>query len=97
MVGLRPFVTLGGAMSVTTLYSSNAVFRATLKTLGFGLSLFAGIFFASAGYGLLKMLLSAMNGGTNIGIAEFSTHGGLTIAFFALAGAGVYVAKKCVW
>lgn len=84
-------------MSVTTLYSSNAVFRATLKALVFGLSSFAGIFCASAGYGLLKMLLSATNGGTNIGVAEFSTHSGLTIAFFALAGASAYVAKRCVW
>jgi hypothetical protein len=84
-------------MTLTTLYSSNAALRATLKTLVFGLSSFAGIFFASAGYGLLKMLLPAMSGGTNIGIAEFSTHGGLTIVFFVLAGIGAYVAKKCFW
>jgi uncharacterized membrane protein len=84
-------------MSLTTLYSSNAVFRATLKTLVFGLSSFAALFFASAGYGLLKMLLSGMSGGTDIGIAEFSTHGGLTIVFFVLAGIGAYVAKKCFW
>ena len=83
-------------MSLTTLYSSNAAFRATLKTLVFGLSSFAAIFFASAGYGLLKMLLPA-SGGTNIGIAEFSTHSGLTIVFFVLAGIGAYVAKKCFW
>jgi hypothetical protein len=62
-----------------------------------GLSSCAGIFFASAGYGLLKMLLPAMSGGTNIGIAEFSTHSGLTIVFFVLAGIGAYVAKKCFW
>ena len=84
-------------MSVTTLYSSNVAFRATLKTLVFGLSSFAGIFFASAGYGLLKMLLPALSGGTNIGIAEFATHSGLTIVFFVLAGTGAYLAKKCVW
>ena len=84
-------------MSFTTLYSSNAAFRATLKTLVFGLSSFAGIFFASAGYGLLKMLLPTMSGGTNVGIAEFSTHGGFTVVFFVLAGIGAYVAKKCFW
>jgi uncharacterized membrane protein len=88
---------LGGAMSLVTLYSSNALFRATLKTLIFGFSSFAGIFFASAGYGLLKMLLSGMSGGASIGIAEFSTHSGLTIVFFVLAGIGAYVAKKCFW
>ncbi len=84
-------------MSLTTLYSSNAMFRATLKTLVFGLSSFAGIFFASAGYGLLKMLLSGMSSGSSIGVAEFSTHSGLTIVFFILAGIGAYVAKKCFW
>jgi hypothetical protein len=55
------------------------------------------MFSASAGYGLLKMLLRAMSSGAHIGIAEFSTHGGLTIAFFAVAGLGAYVAKKCYW
>ena len=84
-------------MSLTTLYSSNAVFRATLQIFVFGLSSFAGIFFASAGYGLMKTLLSAMSGGSNIGIAEFSTHSGLTIVFFVLAGIGAYLAKKCFW
>ena len=84
-------------MSMTTLYSSSAVFRATLKTLVFGLSSFAAIFCASAGYGLLKMLLSGMSSGASIGIAEFSTHSGLTIIFFVLAGLGAYVAKKCFW
>jgi hypothetical protein len=44
---------------------------------------------------LLKMLLSSMSGGASIGIAEFSTHSGLTIAFFVLAGIGAYAAKKC--
>ena len=84
-------------MSVATLYSSNVLFRATLKTLVFGFSSFAGIFFASAGYGLLKMLLSGMSSGASIGIAEFSTHSGLTIVLFVLAGMGAYVAKKCFW
>jgi len=82
-------------MSVATLYSSNALIRATLKTLVFGCSSFAGIFFASAGYGLLKMLLSGASGGASIGIAEVSTHSALTIVFFVLAGIGAYVAKKC--
>ena len=84
-------------MSLTTFYSSNAVFRATLKTLVFGVSSFAAIFCASAGYGLLKMLLSGMSSGASIGVAEFSTHSGLTIVFFVLAGLGAYIAKKCFW
>jgi hypothetical protein len=66
-------------MRVATLFSSNALFRATLKALVFGLSAFAGIFFASASYGLLEMLLFSTSGDADIGIAEFSTHGGLTI------------------
>ena len=82
-------------MSITTLYSSNAVFRATAKTLVFGLASFAAIFFASAGYGLLKMLLSGISDGASVGIAEYSTHTGLTITFFVLAGIGVYIARKC--
>lgn len=84
-------------MSVTTLYSSNAFFRGSLKTLVFVFSSFAAIFSASAGYGLLKMLLPAIGGVTSIGIDEFSTHSGLTIIFFVLAGFSAYVAKKCVW
>ena len=84
-------------MSLTLLYSSNALFRATLKTLGFGFSSFAAIFFASAGYGLLRMLVPVLNDSATVGIAEFSTHSGLTILFFALAGMSAYVAKKCVW
>jgi hypothetical protein len=55
------------------------------------------MFCASAGYGLLKMLLQGMNSGTSIGIAEFSTHSGLTIVFFVLAGLSAYAAKKCYW
>ena len=84
-------------MSVTTLYSSSPMLRATLKTLVFGLSSFAALFCASAGYGLLKMLISGMSSGATIGVAEFATHSGLTIVFFVLAGLGVYVAKKCFW
>ena len=84
-------------MSSTTLSPPNALLRGTLKTLVFGLSSCAAIFFASAGYGLLKMLLPAMTGGTNTGILELSTHGGLTIVFFGLAGVGAYAAKKCFW
>jgi hypothetical protein len=83
-------------MSSTTLHSSRAFFRATLKISIFAVSLFAAIFCASAGYGLLKMLLSAMSGAKNIGLAEFSTHSGLTIVFLVLAGISAYVAKKCV-
>jgi hypothetical protein len=66
-------------------HSFNVPLRATLKMLTFVFSLFAATFCASAGYGLLKMLLQAMNSGTNIGIGEFSTHGGLTVVFFVLA------------
>jgi hypothetical protein len=84
-------------MSLISLYSSSAFFRATMKTLVFSGAVLAGIFFASAGYGLLKMLLPALSGDATIGIAEFSTHSGLTIIFFGLAGVGAYVAKKCVW
>ena len=84
-------------MSLTILYSSNALFRATLKTFVFVLSSSAAVFCASAGYGLLKMLLSGMSGGADIGVAEFSTHSGLTILFLGLAGIGAYVAKKCFW
>jgi len=84
-------------MGLSFLYSSNALFRATLKTLVFGFSSVAAIFCASAGYGLLTMLLPAFSGGATIGIGEFSTHSGLTILFFVLAGIGAYVAKKCLW
>jgi hypothetical protein len=78
-------------------HSFNVPLRATLKMLVFVFSLFAATFSASAGYGLLKMLLQAVNRGANIGIAEFSTHGGLTIAFFVLAVLSAYAAKRCYW
>jgi hypothetical protein len=84
-------------MSLPTVYASNVLLRATLKILAFVFSSFAAVFFASAGYGLLKMLVVAFDSGANIGMAEFSTHSGLTIAFFVLAGLGVYAAKKCFW
>ena len=84
-------------MSISALDSFNAPLRATLKVLAFVCSLFAAVFSASAGYGLLKMLLRAINSGAPIGIAEFSTHGGLTIVFFVLAGLAAYAAKKCYW
>ena len=84
-------------MSFSAVYASNVPLRATLKTLAFLCSWFAAIFCASAGYGLLKVLLAAASSDANIGIAEFSTHSGLTIVFFVLAGLCAYVAKKCVW
>jgi hypothetical protein len=84
-------------MSLSAVYASNVPVRATLKTVAFVFSSFAAVFSASAGYGLLKMLLVAINGGADIGMAEFSTHSGLTIVFFVLAGLGTYVAKKCFW
>ena len=63
-------------MSLTFPYSANTLVRATAKTLGFGFSSFAAIFCASAGYGLLNMLLPVFNDGATIGIAEFFTHSG---------------------
>jgi hypothetical protein len=89
------FMNLRGAMSLSALNSSNILFRSTLKGFVFAFSLFVAVFSASAGYGLLKMLPRSMSNGTSIGIAEFSTHSGLTIVFFLFAGLGIYVAKKC--
>jgi hypothetical protein len=43
------------------------------------------------------MLLPVFSDGATIGIAEFSTHSGLTVLFFLFAGVSVYVAKKCLW
>jgi hypothetical protein len=88
---------VGGSMSITARYSSSALLGATFKASVFILSSFAAIFCASAGYGLLKMLLGAMSRGTSIGIAEFVTHSGLTIVFLVLASLGAYCAKKCYW
>jgi hypothetical protein len=84
-------------MSATARYSSSDLFGATLKALVFVLSSFAAIFCASAGYGLLKMLLAGMSRGASIGIAEFVTHSGLTVVFLVLAGLGAWLAKKCYW
>lgn len=84
-------------MSFSTIYASNVPLRATLKTLVFVSSSFAAIFSASAGYGLLKMLVVGISSNADIGLAEFSTHSGLTIVFFVLAGLSTYAAKKCFW
>jgi hypothetical protein len=84
-------------MNVSALYLFNQSLRATLKMLAFVFLVFAAIFSASAGYGLLKTLLQAIDNGTPVGMAEFSTHGGLTVVFFVLAGSSAYVAKKCYW
>ena len=84
-------------MSSSAVYSFHASLRATLKLFAFVFSLFAAVFSASAGYGLLKMLLQALNSGTNVEVAELSTHVGLTLVFFVLAGFGAYAAKKCYW
>jgi len=84
-------------MNFSAVYASNLPLRATLKTLVFLCSSFAALFSASAGYGLLKMLLAGISRGADIGIAEFSTHSGLTIVFFVLSGLSAYVAKKCFW
>ena len=84
-------------MSVSAQYSTNVLFRGTLKLLAFVFLSFGAIFSASAGYGLLKTLFQALNSGAAIGVAEASTHSGLTIGFFVLAGLGAYHAKKCYW
>jgi len=84
-------------MSFSAVYASKVPLRATLKTLAFLSSSFAAIFSASAGYGLLKVLLVAISSNADIGLAEFSTHSGLTIVFFVLAGLSTYAAKKCFW
>ena len=84
-------------MSPTIPYSSNALFRATIKTLVFGLSSLAAIVCASVGYGLLKLLFSAISAGETIRIAEGLTHSGITIGFFVLAGISAHLAKKCFW
>ena len=84
-------------MSLSALPSTANLFRGTLKLLAFVSLSFAAIFSASAGYGLLKTLFQAVNSDAAIGVAEASTHSGLTIAFFVLAGLGAYFAKKCYW
>jgi hypothetical protein len=84
-------------MRVTASSSSSAVFGPMLRALAFLLSSFAAIFCASAGYGLLNMLLGGMSRGASIGISEFVTHSGLTIVFILLAGLSAYSAKKCYW
>ena len=84
-------------MSVSAVYASNALLRATLKTLAFLCTAFVAIFSVSAGYGLLKMLLLGFGADAGIGMAEFLTHSGLTVVFFVLAGLGAYTAKKCFW
>ena len=84
-------------MSVVARHSSNALFGPTLKASAFLLSSFAAIFCASAGYGLLKVLLGAMSRGASVGLSEFVTHSGLTVVFLVLAGLSAYRAKKCYW
>ncbi len=73
-------------MSFSALYPTNVLYRGTLKLMAFVFLSFAAIFSASAGYGLLKTLFQALNSGAAIGVAEVSTHSGLTIAFFVLTG-----------
>jgi hypothetical protein len=82
-------------MSLSALYSTNVLLRGPLKSVAFVFLSFAAIFSASVGYGLLKTLVQALNSGAAIGVAEVSTHSGVTIAFFVLAGVGAYLAKKC--
>jgi hypothetical protein len=84
-------------MSFSAVYASNVPLRVTLKTTAFLFTSFVAIFSASAGYGLLKMLLAGISANADIGMAEFSTHSGLTLVCFVLAGLSAYVAKKCFW
>lgn len=84
-------------MSISAVHASSVPLRATLKTLAFLCASFAAMFSASAGFGLLKMLVVGMSSGADVGIAEFLTHSGLTIVFFVLAGLSAYGAKKCFW
>ena len=84
-------------MSFSALYSTNVPLKGTLRLLAFVFLSFAAIFSASAGYGLLKTLSQALTSGAAIGVAEVSTHSGLTIAFFVLAGLSAYLAKRCYW
>jgi len=84
-------------MSLSAVDASNVPLRATLKTVAFLCSSFAAIFCVSAGVGLLNMLLAGMSTGADIGLAEFSTHSGLTLVFCVFAGLGAYLAKKCFW
>jgi len=84
-------------MSLSAVWASSVPLRATLKTLAFLCASFAAIFSASAGYGLLKMLLVGISSNADIGLAEFSTHSGLTVVFFVLAGLSAYAAKQCFW
>jgi hypothetical protein len=82
---------------VTARGSTSGLFGPTLKALTFLLALCVGIICASAGYGLLKMLLDGMSRGASIGISEFVTHSGLTIVFLGVAGMSAYVAKTSYW
>ena len=95
MVEASFILMFGGVMNSSAQYSPNAFFRVTLKSLAVVLSMSIAIFSASAGYGLLRVLIQALNSGARIGIAEFSTHSGTTITFFVFAGLGAYLAKKC--
>ena len=84
-------------MSFSAIYSINVLYRGTLKLLAFVFLSFAAIVSASAAYGLLKTLFQALNSGAAVGVAEVSTHSGLTISFFVLTGLSAYLAKKCYW
>jgi len=90
---LREFYSREGSGKVLT----NVLLRGPLKFVAFVVVSIAAIFSASAGYGLLKTLFQALNSGAVIGVAEVSTHSGLTVAFFVLAGLSAYLAKKCYW
>ena len=84
-------------MSPATLHPSSTAVRVTLRTLVFAVATLAAIFFASAGLGLLRLLVSGLSSGADPGIAELATHSGLTLLFFGLAGIGAYIAKKSFW
>jgi hypothetical protein len=84
-------------MTFTARNSSSALFGGTVRALALLLLSFAAIFCASAGYGLLKMLVGGISRGASIGISEFVTHSGLTLVFLVLAGLSAFWAKKCYW
>jgi hypothetical protein len=83
-------------MNLYKLYPTNAVLRVTVKSVVVTVLAAAAIFCAATGYGLLKVLVQALQDGTEIGIAELSTHSATMLLFLALAGLCAYLAKKSI-
>ena len=80
-----------------TLPVSSPVLRTTVKAAVFVLASLAAIFCASAGLGLLRMLVSGLSSGAVTSLAELATHSGLTLLVLALAAGGAWIAKKSFW